>query len=152
MKENRKPLINLMKAQYLYGMDATIFIRPRYVPEGYCEWCGKKNDDKRRTSCCSKECSRKFGIATSPVYYANVCSRGGYGNHILRRDRYTCQFCGEFHGLINEHGIALPTTDGQLMIYHKKQVQHGGSDSPDNLITLCKSCHRYLHSKGAINT
>ena len=147
----RRPLVSLCKAQQLYGSTSQVsFMRPRYVEDGFCEWCGKKITEKRRTSCCSKECSYNFNVATSSVYYANIGSRGGYGNHILRRDNYTCQKCGEFCGEINEHGIKLPTTNGKLDVHHKTQVQHGGDDHPDNLITLCFNCHKEIHRKGEI--
>jgi len=143
---NRKPLITLSKAQQLWGVDKTTFERPRYVMFDYCEWCGEKIENKRRTSCCSKECSQNFNISTSTVYYANIHSRGGYANHIMRRDNYTCQVCGEFHGKINKYNIMLPTTDGQLEIHHIKHVQDGGGDEPENLFTVCKQCHKNIHN------
>ena len=150
---NRKPLINLSTAQKLYGVEKTTFQRPRYVPDGYCEWCGSPIDNKRRTSCCCKKCTDKFNIATSSVYYANSGSRGGYANHILRRDNYTCQTCGAFHALINENGIPLPTTDGELEVHHKEYVCNGGTDDPDNLSTECKDCHKDIHKNDKqINT
>jgi len=145
INRNRLPLITLSTAQKIYGTDNTTFLRPQYIEDGFCQWCGKQIIEKRRKTCCSKECSKNFNIATSPVYYANVGSRGGYANHILRRDNYTCQKCNEFHGCINEHGIKLPTTDGELEIHHINQVQYGGDDAPDNLITVCKICHKKIH-------
>ena len=141
----RPPLCSLSKAQKTYGTEKTTFIRPQYIEDGLCQWCGKSITEKRRKSFCSKECSHKFNVATSSVYFLNKGSRGGYANHILRRDNYTCQKCGDFHGLTNEHGIKLPTTDGELEIHHIQQVQYGGDDSPDNLITLCKKCHENIH-------
>lgn len=145
----RKPLIGLCEATALYGADNVTFVRPRYVPDGFCEWCGKPITNKRRTSCCCKECTTNFLTATSTLYYANSGSRGGYGGHILRRDNFTCQDCGELHAEYNENNIAIPTSDGQLEIHHIIQVQHGGSDAPDNLITLCKECHKDRHRKEA---
>lgn len=144
---NRKPLIPLHKAQELYGYEKTTFRRPRYVPEGVCEWCASPLPNKRRKSCCCAECNGKFLNATSSVMYANTGSAGGYRNHILRRDDYTCQMCGTPHRMINENGIPLPTTDGQLDIHHKIRVVDGGTDAPDNLITLCRECHKRIHRK-----
>lgn len=138
---NRKPLINLSTAQKLYGKEKTTFPRPRFVPEGYCEWCGKKIENKRRKSCCSPECSKKFAIATSPVMYANEGSAGGYRNHIMRRDMYTCTDCGELHVKYSEYDIPLPSTDGHLEIHHIEAVCDGGSDAPENLSTKCDVCH-----------
>jgi len=142
MREQRKPLIGLCEATRLYGADTVTFCRPRYVPDGMCEWCGKPINNKRRTSCCCKECNDKFLDWTSTVRYCNSGSRGGYANHILRRDNYTCQECGEFHALYNANGIPMPTSDGALEIHHIVAVRDGGDDSPQNLITLCKDCHK----------
>ena len=143
----RKPLTSLSKAQKLWGAESTTFIRPQYIKGGYCQWCGKQIIGKRKKLCCSAECSRKFKVAIYSLYYENCGSRSGYANHILRRDNYTCQKCGKFHGVINEHGIKLPTTDGELEIHHINQVQHGGGDSPDNLMTVCKKCHKSIHGE-----
>lgn len=141
----RRKLIPLSTAQQLYGIDMTTFFRPRYVPDGVCEWCGSEITNKRRKSCCSEECTMRFKIATSSVMYANTGSASGYRNHIFRRDDYTCQKCGTPHRLINENGIPLPTTDGELDLHHKKPVSQGGDDNPDNLITWCRNCHKEWH-------
>lgn len=146
----RDPLIPLYKAQELYGVENTTFIRPRYVPEGICEWCGRPITNKRRKSCCCKECTDQFLIATSAVMYMNSGSAGGYRNHIFRRDNYTCQKCGERHMPVNEHGIPLPTTDGMLDIHHIKPVCRGGTDDPRNLTTWCRDCHRQWHQDNGV--
>lgn len=53
---------------------------------------------------------------------------------ILRRDSFTCQYCGL-------------TADGtELHVDHVIPHSKGGSDTPDNLITSCKSCN---YGKGA---
>lgn len=147
----RKPLIPLYKAITLYGKDKVVFKRPRYVPKGVCEWCGSLITNKRRTSCCCKECSQKFQIATSPVMYANQGSAGGYRNHIFRRDDYTCQKCGAIHRVINEYGIPLPTTDGKLDLHHILPVARGGTNNPDNLVTWCRDCHKRWHAENGID-
>ncbi len=145
MNHRRKPLINLTTAIKLYGSEKTCFGRPRFVAKGFCEWCNKKIINKRRTSCCCKEHSQAFLNAVSPVMYANIGSVGGYRGHILRRDKYTCQVCGEFHGEYSPHGVPLPTTDGQLDVHHVTRVKDGGTDDPDNLITVCRACHKQIH-------
>jgi len=81
---------------------------------------------------------RKFNIAVLPVYYAYPGSRGGYANHIFRRDNYNCAVCGESFNEINEYGIKLPTSYGKLEVHHIKMVSVGGDDSPENLLTVCK--------------
>ena len=65
----------------------------------------------------------------------------------MHRDNYTCQICGEFHALINVYGITVPTTDGMLDVHHIIPVSEGGDDSPKNLITLCRNCHKKIHYK-----
>ena len=62
----------------------------------------------------------------------------GYDNlraFVLYRDRYTCQICNK--------------TDGVMNIHHIIQRKDGGSDRPDNLVTVHKSCHDKFH-KGKI--
>ena len=146
----RRPLIGLCEASKLYGAENVTFTRPRYVPEGFCEWCGSEITNKRRTSCCCKECTDKFLAATSSVMYVNTKSASGYRNHIFRRDNYTCQKCGTFHALVNENGIPLPTTDRELDLHHKTPVSQGGTDDSGNLITWCRTCHKTWHKEHGI--
>lgn len=70
---------------------------------------------------------------------ATNSSGNGYGNtkaYILARDTYTCQYCGAI--------------DTQLEVHHKVERSKGGTNRPDNLITLCSSCHSKHHA-GKIN-
>ena len=53
-------------------------------------------------------------------------------NACLNRDNYKCRCCGLKKGTLEVHHI----------IYKSK----GGSDDLDNLITLCRKCHKDLHS------
>ena len=62
----------------------------------------------------------------------------GYENTrhaILARDNYQCQHCGA-------KSVALE-------IHHVKFRIQGGSDDPENLLTLCRKCHMDYH-KGKI--
>lgn len=77
--------------------------------------------------------------------YDNRGSAGGYRNHIFRRDNYTCRCCGTPHYLTNEYDIPLPTTDGQLDLHHIIPVSEGGTDAPENLMTVCRDCHKKIH-------
>ena len=65
----------------------------------------------------------KFGFANTKAF-------------VLNRDKYTCQHC--------------KTKRGTLEVHHIIFRSNGGSDEPDNLITLCKHCHKELHL-GKIN-
>ena len=53
--------------------------------------------------------------------------------HIFERDDYTCQNCGEKYG-----------EDSQILEIAHKQPLHevDNPDDPDNLTTLCPTCHR----------
>lgn len=53
--------------------------------------------------------------------------------YVLFRDGYKCKCCGK-------HGDVV-----KLHVHHKESRQTGG-DAPDNLITLCKECHKALHA------
>ena len=54
--------------------------------------------------------------------------------YVLYRDWHKCQHCGESNTILNVHHIESRQT---------------GGNSPDNLITLCETCHRDYH-KGKI--
>lgn len=57
---------------------------------------------------------------------------------VLNRDNYTCQCCKGKH------------KDSKLEVHHIIFRSQGGSDEDSNLITLCHTCHKDLHS-GTIN-
>ena len=52
---------------------------------------------------------------------------------VLNRDGYKCQCCKGRH------------KDSKLEVHHIVYRSNGGSDEPENLITLCHTCHRALH-------
>lgn len=53
---------------------------------------------------------------------------------VLWRDGHTCQHCKGKH------------KDGKLEVHHIIFRSQGGSDEESNLITLCHTCHKDLHS------
>lgn len=53
---------------------------------------------------------------------------------VLNRDNYTCQYCKGKH------------KDSKLEVHHIVFRSQNGSDGADNLITLCHTCHKALHS------
>lgn len=57
---------------------------------------------------------------------------------VLNQDNYTCQYCKGKH------------KDSKLEVHHILFRSQGGSDEESNLITLCHTCHKDLHS-GKIN-
>ena len=50
---------------------------------------------------------------------------------VLSRDNYTCQICG--------------AQQVKLQVHHIRFRSQGGSDSMENLTTLCKDCHEKIH-------
>ena len=54
--------------------------------------------------------------------------------YVRERDNCTCQYC---------HGKAK---DKRLEVHHLQRRADGGSNRPDNLITLCKTCHDKYHA------
>lgn len=57
--------------------------------------------------------------------------------YVLHRDGYTCRCCG-----LNKPGT-------KFHVHHKTSRKTGGN-APDNLVTLCKNCHKKVH-KGLVN-
>ena len=73
----------------------------------------------------------------SGIEYQNG-EQSGFWNireYVLYRDNHKCQHCGKSNTILNIHHIT-PRADG-------------GTNKPDNLITLCESCHNAYH-KGKI--
>ena len=52
--------------------------------------------------------------------------------YVLFRDNHTCQYC---------HG---KSGDKVLNVHHLESRKTGG-DAPNNLITLCETCHKKYH-------
>ena len=79
-----------------------------------------------------KPFNRHWGYQKGPNY--------GFGNSkaaCLNRDNYTCQCCKTKKGTLHAHHI----------VYRR----NGGTDTLDNLITLCEECHKKLH-RGELQT
>jgi ATP-dependent DNA helicase RecQ len=51
---------------------------------------------------------------------------------VLRRDDWKCQSCGAM---------------SNLEVHHQQFRSHSGSDSEENLITLCSACHAAAHGR-----
>jgi len=73
---------------------------------------------------------KKYQYQKGPQYgYENV------KNYVRARDNYTCQVCKK--------------KSTNLHVHHILQRSQHGTDTPDNLITLCKPCHDKVH-KGQV--
>lgn len=55
--------------------------------------------------------------------------------YVLFRDHHTCQWCRGKSG------------DRILNVHHRESRKTGGN-SPDNLVTLCETCHHKVHQEG----
>lgn len=55
---------------------------------------------------------------------------------VLSRDNYTCQICGK--------------KNSKLEVHHIQFRSKGGSNRMDNLVTLCRDCHKQIHSGGLV--
>lgn len=61
----------------------------------------------------------------------------GFANtkaYVLDRDNYICQHCNG------------KSKDSRIHVHHIIFRRNGGSDEPENLICLCKTCHDKLHN------
>ena len=78
----------------------------------------------------------------NPEIYGKEYQQGpqsGFDNvkaYVRWRDRYSCQNCG------------ARGADVRLEVHHIRHRMEGGSDRPDNLVTLCHECHRRHHEEG----
>lgn len=54
---------------------------------------------------------------------------------ILKRDNYKCTACG---------------SNKNIHIHHIKYRSNGGTNEPENLISLCKHCHANVHKSEPI--
>ena len=112
------------------------------TPEKYCEWCGKKLErrplasgyyeplywfNKRRF--CSIGCA---GAASSEERKSQPVHSAGASRQRAREivPDSPCELCGAI---------------GYTEVHHKDHNPF--NNSPDNLIRLCKSCHRYQHAE-----
>jgi 5-methylcytosine-specific restriction endonuclease McrA len=50
---------------------------------------------------------------------------------VLERDGWGCQFCG---------------SRSNLQVHHQQHRSQLGSDTEENLISLCAACHRQVHA------
>lgn len=73
------------------------------------------------------------------VQYQNGRKKGNTNTqeYVLCRDKHTCQICKK--------------KTGQMHVHHVIWRTNGGSDLPENLITLCEKCHLKAHENQKLN-
>jgi 5-methylcytosine-specific restriction endonuclease McrA len=69
------------------------------------------------------------GLRLDPLSYESL------RHQVLRRDSWRCQSCGAM---------------SNLEVHHKEFRSHSGHDSDENLITLCTTCHAYMHHRRGV--
>lgn len=97
---------------------------------------------------CSFECkyaelSKRFRGEKSACWKGGKRSYRGFDwkdvvELIRERDRYTCQRCG----MTTEECNTI--YGGNLQVHHKIPYRLTKDNSPENLITLCNRCHKYI--------
>lgn len=85
---------------------------------------------------CSFECNKKYKtmILKDIPIDKRIYSASAWRTlriQIIKRDNFTCQDCG-----------IKPDQTRKLQVHHIKRRKDGGTDTPDNLLTLCFSCHK----------
>ena len=72
------------------------------------------------------------GIHNKTIDYWNLSDvPSNVREFVLERDNYKCQIC---------------ESKNKLHIHHITKRCSGGDHNPDNLVTLCSSCHRYIET------
>lgn len=98
---------------------------------GVCLNCGNKLSGRQKKYCCDK-CFQEF-----------------YDNHhwqsfrrmIFKKRKNTCEICNKkIEEFYRDYGI--------LEIHHKCQIKNGGElCDENNVLLVCKDCHKKLHKK-----
>lgn len=87
------------------------------------------NELAAETVDCSKDYARQFKhIEGEGIADAEASSK--LKQNVLDRDGERCVSCG---------------ADDELAVHHIVPRNQGGANEPDNLATLCKTCHHYAH-------
>jgi hypothetical protein len=82
----------------------------------------------------------KFDTQALSNNYGKVNSKSNFYNvkaFVLFRDQYTCQKCR--------------VRNTSLHVHHIKFRSDGGSNAPDNLVTVCSNCHTKIHENKISN-
>jgi len=59
-------------------------------------------------------------------------------SYVRKRDSYICQKCKKPLEDLKKNNI-------KLQVHHIKPKSRGGTDVPENLVTLCEHCHKQVH-------
>lgn len=99
----------------------------------------------RNQETCSHDCGvKRANLVRSGDLYSLGNRRKHYGHAdnweklreiILERDCFTCQACG----------VSFKDNTGFLHVHHMIRLVDGGGNDFNNLMTLCRNCHTYIH-------
>ena len=114
--------------------------------EKICKNCGQTFKTYRKElQYCSLECCLKHRVGErSPRWNPNLTQQereskrniDGYSDFVkgvIKRDKYTCQSCGQYSGKIHAHHLNSYNWDKE----HRVDI--------DNGVTLCEECHKLFH-------
>lgn len=110
-----------------------------------CDWCGQQFERPKwirggRLHFCNRDCFQSFAAEhfrrQRPVSYGKSWRRAKA--QAMERDHHRCQDCG---------------SDSQLVVHHLRayKTYENGYDAheSDNLVTLCRACHRVRHNQSS---
>ena len=107
--------------------------------KGFCLYCGKKLQDKRRRYCQTKD--------ENLITHKDRCWCAVNDLHVTpvrrmvhRIFKFECQDCHKHFSYFTPAGAELPTHSGEN--HHNIPLKDGGADSIENMILLCKECHK----------
>lgn len=114
---------------------------PRKRPEFTCLQCGVLCDKPRHKETtrlfCSRPCRSKYISGERHPLYKEARHRDKRGpgwdkiaESVRQRDNYQCQRCGR------------KQTEPALHVHHIEPYAVAQNNHPDNLVTLCKGCHK----------
>jgi len=126
------------------GRDFTGKNNPNYKGSyGICKYCGGSLPDLNHKTYCSMKCMSEdykeillqennphWNGGKSTFYDSEEWEK--IRNDIWIRDNYTCKLCG---------------AKGKICVHHIDKRNLTFDDSPNNLITLCWSCHHKYENK-----
>jgi len=136
-KERRERMMNVKNPSWKGGVDSI-------GVEKTCLYCGRKfRVPKRRekeAKFCSLQCFNSFRLMRRKRNIEYGAAYFRIRELVKIRDGYRCRICGSKSNLEVHHIIPVK-------YFHNKELAH----LPENLITLCRSCHTRVERYGQVN-
>ena len=160
--------LNKGKNNYFYGKRGELSLNWKKRMESHCDYCGKpieltEKQMKFKNHFCNRKCLYNWlrdNPQNTPGYKDGISMiydliRGNakyftWRSDIFKRDNYTCQLCGSKKGG-NFQAHHIIQISKMLQYYEiitlKEALECEALWNINNGITLCKKCHKILHSK-----